>query len=219
MRVSILRTSATSLGASNPLVNWLSGLATEIDFDSVASGTVIDTAYTGSGVTFSSNAGSVYASDGYDTSDADSPPNVITISKPPQAAGFDESGGWIRANFTTPQLFVSIDAHPIFSGDDPKKAGTNTPYLKIFGVPIVLPPPINQGPAPLLAWFNFPLSSMDPNYQSWHTISYVSLSPTPNIGSVVFSSSHSGTGEPVYALFDRLRFAHQLPITGIWEKG
>jgi hypothetical protein len=44
------------------VTNWLSGLATEIDFDSVPSGTVINNAYTGSGVTFETVAlGNVFA--------------------------------------------------------------------------------------------------------------------------------------------------------------
>jgi len=199
------------------VTNWLSGLATEIDFDSVPSGTVINNAYTGSGVTFETVAlGNVFASDR--VLNADTASNVITIAPPPQLAGFHEGQGGIRVTFKTPQLFVSINAHPILTDDDPSQAGTNTPYLKVFGAPIQLPNQMHA-PAPLLAWFNFPLSSMDPNYESWRTISYVSTSPTPDIASVILSCSYSGIGAPVYVLFDTLRFAHKLPITGIWDRG
>jgi hypothetical protein len=211
---------------SSVLSNWAAGFVSEIDFDSVPSGTLIDNHY--HGVAFSAialknqapgtNFGSVYASAAYDTGNADSAPNVASISKPPQVAGFDEMGGGIQVTFASPQLYVSIDARPIVTAADPKNPNSNTPYMKIYGVPIVLIPPAHL-PAPLLATVNLPPASANPNFASWQTLDFVSTSPTANIGSIVFSSSNSGIGASVYALFDRLRFAHHLPLTKTLEEG
>jgi hypothetical protein len=199
---------------------WLAGLVTEIDFDFVSSGTPINNEYARFGVTFDAvllnspgSNGSVFAAKNLF---AETSPNVISIDQ--NGSAFHEGQGGIRATFNSPQLFVSIDALPIFSDDDPKDPNTNTPYLLVFGMPIYQPPPfppIQQQ----LARISFPIWNKAPNFESWQTMDYVSTAATPNIGSVIFSSSYSGIGEPVYAVFDRLRFAHQLPFTKTVEVG
>jgi hypothetical protein len=209
------------------LMNLLDGLVTEIDFDTVPSGTVVNNRY--SGVTFTAvplknplpgaSFGNVYASDAYDSiNDADTSPNVVTINKPPQAAGFNELDGGILVTFAKPQLYVSVDAFPIVTAADPKHSNSNVPYMQIWGVPIPLIPPA-QLPAPLLATVNLPTMAANQNFESWQKLDYVSTSATPNIGSIILSCSNSGIGASVYALFDRLRFAHRLPATGTFKEG
>jgi hypothetical protein len=217
----MLRPTRVSKAPLSPA--WLAGLVTEIDFDFVSSGTVINNQYARFGVTFEAvtlsntlpgaNFGSVFAAkDPF----AETSPNIIAISQ--NGSAFHEGQGGIRATFSSPQLFVSIDALPIFSDDDPSDPNTNTPYLLVFGLPIYQPapyPPI----WPEIARITFPVWNKAPNFQSWQTMDYVSTSPTPNIGSIIFSSSYSGIGEPVYAVFDRLRFAHELSFTKTVEVG
>jgi hypothetical protein len=215
---------AQNSGISSIIANWLAGLATEIDFDTVPSGTVINNEYRG--VTIQAvaingqlaNSGNVFASNRYDTTDADSSPNVVTISQPPQIAGFDEVAGGIQVTFDNPQLYVSIDVHPIIGGMDRAGPITNIPYMQVFGVSIQLP----QGkklPPPLIATLTLPPFSANPNFESWQRLDFVSTSTAPNIGSIIFSSSHNGIGASVYALFDRLRFAKHLPISGAVLEG
>ena len=207
------------------IANWLAGFATEIDFDTVASGTVVNNQYRG--ITLSAvplknaapgaNFGNVYASNLYDLSNVDTGPNVVTISQPPHSAGFGETGGGIQVTFASPQLYVSIDALPIITGNDHTNTNTNAPYMSIYGVPIPLIPPAKL--VPFIATVSLLPAAANPNFQSWQTLDFVSTSPTPNIGSIIFSSSDSGVGGRVYALFDRLRFAHHLPLTGTFKEG
>jgi hypothetical protein len=210
-----------------PFLNWVNGVVTEIDFDTVASGTVVNNKY--GGVTLNAvpllnqspaaKFGSVYASDRYGVSGADTPVNVVTINRPPQLVGFDETGGGIQVTFASPQLYVSIDAHPIVTGGDPRNPNTNRPYMMVFGVPNKLIPPARLPPVQI-ATVSLPARSMNPNhFETWQTLDFVSTSATPNIGSVIFSSSNSGYGASVYALFDRLRFAHHLPLTATLKEG
>src|ERR1700743_472617 len=96
-----LRSNLSSSVFSSVLMNWVAGFVTEIDFDSVASGTVVNNAYRGvalnavplKNTTPVAGFGSVSASNGADPSNQGSPPNVVTINKPPQAAGFNDSVG------------------------------------------------------------------------------------------------------------------------------
>jgi hypothetical protein len=210
-----------------PFLNWVNGVVTEINFDTVATGAVVNNKY--GGVTLNAvqllnqspgaNFGTVYASDRYDVRSADTPRNVITINKPPQLAGFDETGGGIQVTFSSPQLYVSIDAHPIITGGDPRNPNTNRPYMMVFGVPIKLIP-LAQLPPVQIATVSLPTLSMNPNhFETWQTLDFVSTSATPNIGSIIFSSSNSGYCASVYALFDRLRFAHHLPLTATLKEG
>jgi hypothetical protein len=222
-----LRSNLSSSVFSSVLMNWVAGFVTEIDFDSVASGTVVNNAYRGVALnavplknpTPGAGFGSVYASNGADPGNQDSPPNVVTINKPPQAAGFNDSVGGIQVTFTSPQLYVSIDTRAIVTAADPRNPNSNAPYMEIYGVPIQLIPPAHLPPA-LIATVSLAPLAANPNFESWQTLDFVSTSPTPNIGSIIFSCSSSGAvGASVYALFDRLRFAHHLPLTATFKEG
>jgi len=193
-------------------------IISEINFDVVPSGTVVNAHYPG--VTLQAvplknqnpgpNFGSVFASSAFDQHMADTPPNVVTIDGPPHAAGFDEAGGGIRATFVSPQSYVSIDARPIvYTGEFLKPDPSAVPYMSIYSVPIKLLN--NMQLVHLIATAYFPLSTVDQHFESWQRIQFSSSSPTPDIGSVVFSSVNAGVGAPVYGLFDRLRFCPHLP--------
>jgi hypothetical protein len=236
-------TSVTMVGpplGSSVLLNWLEGFVTELDFNSVPVGTVIDTHYTAEGVTLealtSSGApmGSVFSATGParqgpggtilpdpDPNDVGGP-NSHTIGIFPNGhGGFNDTQGGVRATFKNPQLFVSIDARPVvdtteFENPDPG----SVPYILIFGVPPKLQPPHHKQLP--LAKINFPLLNTDlSNFETWQTISFLSMSPTPNIGSIEFSCHYGGFGSaaPVSAYFDILRFAHHLPLTEIDDVG
>jgi hypothetical protein len=165
------------------------------------------------------NFAGVYASDRCDARSAVKPLNVVTINKPPQSAGFDETGGGIQVTFASPQLYVSIDVHPIITGGDSINTNTNRPYMMVFGARSKLIPPA-QLPPVQIATVNLPALSMNPNhFETWQTLDFVSTSATPNIGSIIFSSSNSGYGASVHALFDRLRFAHHFPLTATLKEG
>jgi hypothetical protein len=187
----------------------------EIDFDTVPSGFVVNNHYPG--VTFEAvplknpsppaNFGSAFASDAYPRALADTPPNVVTIFPPPQSPAFNESGGGILVTFASPQSYVSIDALPI--PDETEEYNPSvSPYLEVNGVAIQL---INRKIVPHLATVYFPAAPGSADFTKWHRMEF--LSPTQNIGSVMFScSSNNGVGAPVYALFDRLRFSAHLPV-------
>ena len=225
-------------GSSSVLANWLAGLVSVIDFNSVVSGTAVDTVYEPWGVTFDAvrfdaaalpprwiRSGHAFASNRYDAM-MDSDPNdttagqdanVVTIAASGNAP-FDDLTGGVRAVFKRPQLYVSIDVQPMaYTGEHTEPSPTTVPYLQVFGPEPAFP---HHGPPTLLATIYFPLATTDPQFETWQRMEFVSASPTPNIGSVVFSSkTDGGVGAPVYALFDNLRFAHHLPLTGTDQIG
>lgn len=192
----------------------------EIDFDTVPSGTLINNHYPG--VTFEATPGTMYPNSGAVLASnmlslppqamPDSPPNVITINKPPAFAGFNEGEGVIRATFNSPQLYVSIDVLPkIWGIANGPLSPAALPYLSAFGpniakLPRRLEPPLGT------SWIPSG-NNQDPQFENvWQTIEFVSKSPTPDIYSVHFSCFWSNPGRPVLGLFDRLRFSHVLPL-------
>jgi hypothetical protein len=193
----------------------------EIDFDTVSSGDVINSHYPGVKFdvvpvqnTQGSVSADVFASDAYDQTRADSPPNVITVSQPPKRAGFDERSGAIRVTFSSPQIYVSIDVLPIiYTGEQLEPDPSALPYLSAFGQTILLP--FNKSIRPPIGTKWIPnANNQDPQFTKvWQRIEFVSTSPTPDIYSVQFSSVWaSGNGAPVFGIFDRLRFSHVLPL-------
>jgi hypothetical protein len=204
------------------LINWLEGFVTELDFNSVAIGTVIDTHYATDGVTFealsAAGVGHVFAANTGSVPDPNDPGGSAshTIDISPQG-GFNDSQGIIRATFKRPQLFVAIDVKPTVDLTEFEEADSGSiPFLKVFGVPPTFPHP---GKPPLLHTMPFPLPTTDPNFETWRTLAFLSMSPTPNIGSIEFSCHFAGSDAPVFAQFDLLRFAHHLPLTEVDDKG
>jgi hypothetical protein len=211
----------TEIISVSPLISkFLDGLVSEIDFNSVKSGDVIDNTYTQYGVTFDavslnnqmlgSHIGSVFASNIYNVANSDpldttGPENVASIIKPTQNAGFDDTAGGIRVRFDAPQLYVSIDVRPIISAADRTAVGNNRPYLLVFGMPPAV------GHPPMMAMRLSPLATSDPKFETWQTMDFLSTSATPDIGSIVFTCSHTTPVPSVFGLFDRLRFGQHLP--------
>jgi hypothetical protein len=180
------------------------GLIDVIDFDSVPSGTMIDTHYAPNGVTFSPQ-GRVFAAI---SPAAETPRNTVSVV--PQGGAFNERNGAIRATFASPQSYVAIDARPVISAmDHTTVLEESKPYLKIYGPNLALPgaPPF----AALLATVYFPLRVTDGNFESWQRLEYVSTAATPNISSVVFSCGYPATGGSVYSFFDHLAFSKGPP--------
>jgi hypothetical protein len=165
MRAPIRVTSGTSLASSpfeSVLMNWIEGFVTELDFNSVAIGTVIDTHYAADGVTFQALSstgtptGHVFAANTGSVPDPDdvkgSASNTVDISP---TGGFNDSQGGIRAIFKHPQLYVAIDVKPTIDTTEFFQADSRSiPFLNIFGLP---PTPPHHGKAPLLATLFFPL--------------------------------------------------------------
>ena len=236
MRPPIRRTSTFS--SSNPLANWLAGLVTEVDFNSVPHGYPINTHFSSYGVTFKAvplkrqsvptSFGDVIAvpypqDDPKDTSPQRWDNLVISINNYGRAFN-EETDGGILATFDSPQQYVSIDAFAQIDAGRYKpvpehnKPGDNKPVMVVYGVPIKLLDG-KQLPAPILLTVNFPLNNLDPKFESWQTLEYLSLSPTTNIGSILLTSTSGGFGPSVSAVFDRLRFTDRLPMTGTFTVG
>jgi len=219
MRPPIRVTTATQFGTSftSPLLTFLEGIVTEIDFNSVPVGTTIDTHYTAEGVTLklisTTGAGGVVTANTASVADPDDPKgsasNVI--------GGFKDDQAIIRATFKHPQIYVAIDARPeVVSTEFFTPAESDSkPFLNIFGLPSVLP----HHKPPLLATIPFPLMATDSNFESWQTMDFLSTSSTPNIGSIEFSCHFTGSGAPVNGFFDLLRFAHHLPLSAVDDVG
>jgi hypothetical protein len=227
-------TSVTMIGTlpgSSVLLNWLEGIVTELDFNTVPVGTAIDTHYAAEGVTFElvdkngARIGSVVTAVGPAVNSVppggppvpDPDPNDPKGSASKVIGGFDDTSGIIRATFKHPQLYVAIDVKPgVVTTEFFKPDPGSIPFLKILGLPPVFP---HHGSTPVLATINFPLQTTDTNFESWQTMDFLSTSPTPNIGGIEFSGHFAGSGAPVNAFFDLLRFAHHLPLSAIDEVG
>src|SRR6478672_7199015 len=106
--------------------------ATTINFDNLTDGTVIDSLFSGSGVTFSNAiGGSVYAQDagGF----APSGSNVVSVLNGGLDSFFDGQSGAVKATFSTLQSTVSIDARAV---GPVEFLGTlqNRPYLQAYDI-------------------------------------------------------------------------------------
>ena len=139
--------------------------------------------------------------------EAESPRNVISINDVHLSAQtntitpfFGGDFGGIRATFTKPQKFVSIDALPSVP---PESGGTPVarPFLQTFDAQDHVIDTIFG----------------DPNNETWQRLE--SLSSSVNISSAVFSTEPSNGGVQVSAAFDRLVFAEFLYriVLGGWR--
>jgi hypothetical protein len=232
-------TSVTFIGTSpsSSVLNWLEGTITEIDFNSVPVGTVIDTHYAAEGVTFELvdnngfRIGSVVTTVGPAVNNPaggapipNPDPNDPEGSASKVIGGLDDKIGIIRATFKHPQLYVGIDVIPgVVSPESTEPDPASVPFLRILGIPPVLLPHrtahFRHDLIPVLGTLNFPLSTMDVNFESWRRMDFLSTSATPNISGVEFSGHFAGSGSTVNAYFDLLRFAHHLPLGPIDEVG
>jgi hypothetical protein len=177
-----------------PKVRWFS----TVNFDDVVSGTAI-AANQYAGVTFSTVAPAgrpVYAATWPQA--AKSAPNLVTLTPPNVLPAFDARDGAIKAQFSSLQLSVSIDALPLVTPETLGQKVTNQPFLEAFGDNDVF-----------LGKVLYPLAEGSPGYGSWQTLTI--SSPTANIRYVLFSCQHT-SGPAVYGMFDNLYFQ-----VGLWD--
>ena len=169
--------------------------ATLITFDDVASGTNINTQYSGIGVTFgcfngttASNmcTGNAYA---VATSLANSAPNVISLTSSFSGVLTDERYGYFKASFSSLVGSVSIDAKAVLP---PEYLGatTNKPFLQALG---------SGG-----AWLGTVEYTASVYGETWQTLTITHS--TNDIAFIAFSS-FSSSGHPVYGMFDNLNFS------------
>ncbi len=193
------------------LNDYLRAVMTVIDFDTVPSGTVIDTHYQSYGVTFRARSNSLATNHVYASAldpTPDTRPNVITLNLPSTSVGFDEATGWIDVTFSVLQQFVSIDTQAIPGLENMGMLGNNRPYMEVFGDPIQLPG--GQQLWSTLATVYSPLGPFDAGFTGWQQLSYLSAAATPNIRRISFSCTRTA-GQFVYACFDHLQYAHKFP--------
>jgi len=169
-------------------------LATDINFDDVSEGTVINNYYSAKGVTFSNpnvagGKGNVYARNSWNN--PDSSPNCISVFQ----VGFpffDESYGIVEVKFTKAQIVVSIDAMPMLFPESLNQPVQAKPYLEVYDTRGLL-----------LQRVYYPADYGEPQWGTWQKLEYISS--TVNIGSIRFASQRLFPW--VYSTFDNLHFS------------
>jgi hypothetical protein len=169
-------------------------LATNINFDDVSEGTVINNTYSAKGVIFSNpiaagGNGNVYARNSWNN--PDSSPNCVSVSQTGLPC-FDESTGIVEAKFSKAQVTVSIDAIPLAWPDCYGQPVQTKPYMEIYDTKGLL-----------LQRIYYPADYGQPQWGTWQKLEYVSSSV--NIGSIRFASQRLYPW--VYATFDNLHFS------------
>jgi hypothetical protein len=157
----------------------------------VANGSVVDTAYTGYGVTLSC----VVCTSGHAFARALSNANNGVSLVDPQTSVlpyFDARNGAVIATFNTGRSWVSIDAAPVLP---PEFKGTpvSMPWIEAY-----------DANGNFLAKTLYPIAYGQPGYGDAHTLTVSSGSAS--IKSVRFSSRYVSGTPPVYGTFDNLRF-------------
>ena len=171
-----------------------------IKFDDVSSGTVINTHYSPQDVAFSCVActsGSAFA---IMTPFAASSPNVVSLHN--WTSTFAGEEGAVKAQFTTPQGYVSIDARGV-EALEILGAHQEKPFIQAF-----------DSSGNYLETVYYPYEYGNPNWGTWQTLT-ISRAAT-DIKSVIFSSRNNLVEHPggvsrmyggIYGEFDNLRLA------------
>jgi len=182
-----------------------------ITFDNVASGTVIDTAYTGltfAGVTMNAqgNIVPIAGSHIYAVNDPTAPRapcalpgplclsvggNVATMNPPSQLPWIQGAQGAIQVKFATGKPWVSVMARP---SNLPETTSTNEPYLVAYG------------PSGYLGEAVYPSASQSPTppWGTFKTLTYTA--PAGQTISFVLLSTQQRGGPPVLGEFDNLSY-------------
>jgi len=162
--------------------------ATQINFDDVADGTIINTHY--AGVTFTNPiGGNIYARNG--SGFAQSSPNVVSV----YATGFpyfEAVAGAVDAHFATPVAVVKIDASPVAPIEFLTPL-TKRPFLQAFDSGNNL---LNT------VYYTGPLPTNVAGVGPSETL--IITSGTTNIAWARFSTQNDAGGVPTYGLFDNL---------------
>ena len=180
--------------SSDELAMWYvsNPAPTLIDFDTdpkgapIADGTIIDTTYTSLGVTFSC----IVCSSGHAFARGPGRArNGVTLVAPPLDNDYDAVSGAVRAEFSTPRSWVSIDVIKVM-----------VPEYK--GTPVALPwIEAYDAANNLIASAYYPVYGT-PGWGQWQTLRIDD--PTARIKSVRLSSQHRAP--QVNAVFDNLSF-------------
>jgi hypothetical protein len=166
-----------------------------IDFDNspggaVASGSIVDSTYASAGVTFtcvSCMSGHAYALQ------AATGGNAVSLFAPPSVPVFDARYGAVRATFSTPRRWVSIEATPVLPPEWTVTPAAK-PWLEAFDASNNLIGSVQY----------YPFGYNDVGWGTAQTLTVTSTSS--NIAYVQFSSQPPNSGTPVYGQFDNLRF-------------
>lgn len=182
-------------------------LAAVITFDDVASGTNINNQYTALGVTFSSVAsasGNAYAVQALNPSSVDiGHANVVSLFDTPLGAIFAADEGAVKAQFSSLQSSVTIDARMVEAieilGNNSRRG-----FLEAF----------NSAGGLIGSIAYYPYTWQTPGiWDTSHAAPWVTLTvtdPTASISYVLFSSQANTGGTRlyggIYAEFDNLQF-------------
>jgi hypothetical protein len=178
-----------------------------VDFDHdpagnpIADGTIVDNVYAAWGVTFSGSlcTPGVGCTNGHAYARADfAGNNIVTPVPPGLIAQFDEGSGVVRADFTTPRTWASVDVTPIIPNEAlTPPSDAQKPWFEAYDASNqVIPPRI---------YFPFTFSSAGPGWYSQQTLK--ANTGTANIKAVRFSVVPGvGSATPVWGIFDNLRF-------------
>ena len=187
----------TSIMLGTLIATPATATTTKINFDDVATGTVINTHY--AGVTFSNPVGpaDIYARSDHHPATS---PNVVSVFQNGDPA-FDARYGAVEAVFATPQRHVSIDA-AIVRLPEGVSEPINFPKLEIYNTADKFVGSVDwdfgQTPQP-----------PDLTVAGFETLSYTSA--INDIGKVRFLSGQPGNHSSNFGLFDNLVFTSTIP--------
>jgi len=167
---------------------------TVIDFDydpvqaAILDGTIVDSTYASWGVTFTCvacSSGHAYARSQGRTG------NGVSLVPSPFASGFDSRFGAVRADFTSPRSFVSIDAlgTPV---TEPLNQVQVRPWLEAY-----------DATNTLISRVYYPAYGT-PGFRQWQTLRIDA--PAANIKYVLFSSQYFAGYPAVLGAFDNVTF-------------
>jgi len=186
-----------SSSTTEPLMYYVANPPpTVIDFDrdpaqaNIANGTIVDTTYTSLGVTFSCvvcASGHAFARSPGRTG------NGVSVFASPSIPIYDSRFGAVRADFTTPRSWVSIDVLAVLP---PEYLGTPVakPWLEAY----------NAAGQMIGSTVYYPAAYGTPGFSQWQTLRIDD--PTSSIKYVRFSSQHYNSSPSVYGSFDNLTF-------------
>jgi hypothetical protein len=214
-----LLTASLAVAASQ-----LHGQATQtIDFDTVSSGTIVDTYYapanvyysTGQPVTFTDVGGLLYHTGGghvYAVADpeSDSAPNAVSVwpGNPGYPAGFNVQDGVIQATFSKPVSTVSIEVVAELDAAEDLGTTQNRPYLEAY-----------DSAGTLITGEFYSQANVD-QLSIYNTIGprqvLTVTSSTANISYIWFSASYNAANDGdtarVIGVFDNLQYPGNPPM-------
>ena len=182
---------------TEPLMWYVANPApTVIDFDrdpaqaAIADGTTVDATYSSLGVTFTCmvcSSGHAFARSPGKTG------NGVSLVASPTIPLYDSRSGAVRADFTTPRSWVSVDVRAVLP---PEYLGTPVakPWMEAY----------NAAGQKIGSAAYYPAAYGSAGFGQWQTLRIDD--PTGSIASVRLSSQHFSSSPSVYGAFDNLSF-------------